>query len=257
MSDQRVVLMSANWKMHLNHVEAQRLVQHLAGHLDDSGVPAGREVSIHPPFTSIGTVADAIEVGHVPVALGAQSCHFADAGPYTGEVSAGMLATLNVRYVIAGHSERRAQCGETDEVVRDKVDAIYRHAMHPILCVGETAEERHDGAAEKKVRRQVAAALGDRPAGEVAEAVVAYEPLWAIGAGATATPDDVDQMGAAIRDELTRLAGAGAAALVRIQYGGSVTPETSAALLEAENVDGFLIGGASLDAEQFAAIVIA
>ena len=256
MGDQRVVLISANWKMHLNHVEALQLVQQLAGHLHASGVPAGREVSIHPPFTSIGTVQGAIEVGHVPVALGAQSCHFADAGPYTGEVSAGMLATLHVRYVIAGHSERRAQCGETDEVVRDKVDAIYRHAMHPILCVGENAEERHRGAAEKKVRRQVAAVLGDRSAGEVAEAVVAYEPLWAIGAGEAATPDDVEEMCAAIRDELARLAGAGAAALVRIQYEGSVTPETSPALLGAENVEGFLVEGASLAAGQFAAIVI-
>jgi triosephosphate isomerase len=244
MGDQRVVLISANWKMHLNHVEALQLVQQLAGYLDASGVQAGREVSIHPPFTSLGTVQGAIEVGHVPVALGAQSCHFADAGPYTGEVSAEMLAELHVRYVIAGHSERRAQCGETDEVVRDKVDAIYRHAMRPILCVGETAGERHGGAADKKVRRQVA------------EAVVAYEPLWAIGGGATATPDDVEEMSAAIRDELAQLAGAGAAALVRIQYGGSVTPETSQALLGAENVDGFLVGGASLDAEQFAAIVI-
>ena len=256
MGDQRVVLISANWKMHLDHLEALQLVQQLAGHLDASGIPAGREVSIHPPFTSLGTVHDAIEVGHVPVALGAQSCHFADAGPYTGEVSAGMLATLKVRYVIAGHSERRAQCGETDEVVRDKIDAIYRHAMHPILCVGENAEERHGGAAEKKVRRQAAAVLGDRPAGEVAEAVVAYEPLWAIGAGTTATPEEAEEMGAVIRDELGQLAGAGAAAMVRIQYGGSVLPETSEALLGAENVDGFLVGGASLDAEQFAEIVI-
>lgn len=256
MGDQRVVLISANWKMNLNHVEALELVQQLAGLLHSSGIPAGREVSIHPPFTSLGTVQAAIEADQVPVALGAQSCHFADTGPYTGEVSAGMLATLNVRYVVAGHSERRAQCGETDEVVRDKIDAIYRHAMCPILCVGETAGERHVGVAEKKVRRQVAAALGDRPAELVAAAVIAYEPLWAIGAGATATPDDTEEMCAAIRDELGQLAGADAAAMVRIQYGGSVTPETSEALLGAEDVDGFLVGGASLDAEQFAEIVI-
>jgi triosephosphate isomerase len=201
-------------------------------------------------------VKAAIDADHVPVALGAQTCHFADAGAYTGEVSAGMLATLEVRYVIAGHSERRAQWGETDEVVRDKVDAIYRHAMRPILCIGETTDERHSGVAEKKVRRQVAAALGDRPAELVAAAVIAYEPLWAIGAGATATPDDLAEMCTAIRDELGRLAGADAAAMVRIQYGGSVTAETSEVLLGAENVDGFLVGGASLDAEQFAAIVI-
>ena len=257
MGDQRVVLISANWKMHLNHVEALGLVQQLAGYLRASAIPAGREVSIHPPFTSLATVQAAVEAERVPVVLGAQTCHFADAGAHTGEVSAGMLATLKVRYVIAGHSERRSQCGETDEVVRDKVDAIYRHAMRPILCVGETTGERHSGVADKKVRRQVAAALGDRPAELVAAAVVAYEPLWAIGAGEAATPEEAEEMCAVIRDELEKLAGVDAAAMVRIQYGASVTPKTSEALLGAENVDGFLVGGASLDAEQFAAIVIA
>lgn len=213
-------------------------------------------MSIHPPFTSLGTVQIAIEADHVPVALGAQTCHFAETGPYTGEVSAQMLAKLNVRYVIAGHSEQRGQCGETDEIVRDKVDAIYRHAMQPILCVGETAEERHIGVAEKKVRRQVTAALGDREAELVAAAVIAYEPLWAIGSGATTTPEDTEEMCAAIRDEVGQLVGQETAATVRIQYGGSVTPETSAALLGASNVNGFLVGGASLDPEQFAAIVL-
>ena len=198
MGDQRVVLISANWKMHLNHVEALELVQQLAGHLRASAIPAGREVSIHPPFTSLATVRAAIDADRVPVVLGAQTCHFADAGAYTGEVSAGMLATLKVRYVIAGHSERRARCGETDEVVRDKVDAIYRHAMRPIPCVGETTGERHSGVAEKKVRRQVAAALGDRPAELVAAAVIAYEPLWAIGAGEAATPEEAEEMCAVI-----------------------------------------------------------
>lgn len=140
-----------------------------------------------------------------------------------------MLATLKVRYVIAGHSERRAQCGETDEVMRDKVDAIYRHAMRPILCVGETTGERHSGVAEKKVRRQVAAALGDRPAELVAAAVIAYEPLWAIGAGGAATPEEAEEMCAVIRDELEQLARVDAAAMVRIQYGGSVAPEISEA----------------------------
>ena len=167
-----------------------------------------------------------------------------------------MLATLKVRYVIARHSERRAQCGETDEVVRDKVDAIYRHAMQPMHCVGETTGERHRGVTENKVRRQVAAALGDRPAEWVAAAVIAYEPLWASGAGDATTPVEAEEVYAVIRDELGKLAGAGAAAMVRIQYGGSVTAETSEALLGAENVNGFLVGGASLDAEQFAAIVI-
>jgi triosephosphate isomerase len=124
-----------------------------------------REVSIHPPFTSLPALQAAVEAGHVPVAIGAQTCHFTDTGPYTGQVSALMLARLNVAYVIAGHSERAGHCGETDEVVRSKVDAICRHGMRPILCVGETSQERRDGAALAKVRWQVAAALSGRQAG--------------------------------------------------------------------------------------------
>jgi triosephosphate isomerase len=257
MGGDRGVLVSGNWKMHEDHVEALRFVRELATLLRVSGVPAGREVSIHPPFTSLPALRAAVEAESAPVAIGAQTCHFADTGPYTGEVSAAMLARLDVAYVIAGHSERRAQCGETDEVVRSKVDAIYRHRMRPILCVGETSGERRDGAAEAKVRWQVAAALGGRPAGIVASAVIAYEPLWAIGGGGTATPGDAGEMCSAIRDEVGQLAGPGTAAAVQIQYGGSVTPGTAAALLSADSVDGFLVGGASLDAGQFAAIVLA
>ncbi len=257
MGDQRGTLVSGNWKMHENHFEALTFAQELAALLRVSGVPAGREVSIHPPFTSLLTLEAAVAADHVPVAIGAQTCHFADKGPYTGEVSAEMLARLNVAYVIAGHSERRAQCGETDEIVRSKVDAIYRHGMRPILCVGETPEERHHGAALAKVRWQVAAALADRPAEAVASAVIAYEPIWASGAGEKATPGDAGEMCSAIRDEVEKLAGPGAAAAARIQYGGSVTPETAGALLGAGNVDGFLVGGASLDAGQFVAIVLA
>ena len=255
MSGERGVLVSGNWKMHEDHAETQKFVQELAALLRVSGVPAGREVSIHPPFTSLPALQAAVEAERVPVAIGAQTCHFAEAGAYTGEVSAQMLARLGVAYVIAGHSERRAQCGETDEVVRSKVDAICRHEMRPVLCVGETAGERRHGAAVAKVRWQVAAALAGRAAGTVASAVIAYEPRWTIGAGQTDTPGDAGEMCSAIRDEVGRLAGPGAAAAVRIQYGGSVTPATAAALLGADSVDGFLVGGASLDAGQFAAIV--
>jgi triosephosphate isomerase len=243
----RGVLVSGNWKMHQDDAEAARFVRELTALLRVSGLPAGREVSIHPPFTSLPALRAAVEAESVAVAVGAQTCHFAETGPYTGEVSAAMLARLGVAYVIAGHSERRAQCGETDEVVRSKVDAIYRHGMRPV----------RDGAAEAKVRWQVAAALGGRPAGLVASAVIAYEPLWAIGGGGTATPGDAGEMCSAIRDEVARLAGPGTAAAIRIQYGGSVTPGTAAALLGADSVDGFLVGGASLDAGQFAAIVAA
>ena len=252
-SSERGVLVSGNWKMHVNHFEAHKLVQELAALLRAQGLAEGCEASVHPPFTSLRTVQTAVETDHVPLALGAQTCHQADKGAYTGEVSAEMLAKLNVRYVIAGHSERRRHCGETDEVVRAKVDAILRHRMVPIVCVGEDADERAAGAALDRVRSQVAAAFEGRSGEVVASAVVAYEPIWAIGTGVTATSDDAEEMCGAIRAELARLAG-GAAEATRIQYGGSVTAENGADLLGRPNVDGLLVGGASLDATSFHAI---
>jgi triosephosphate isomerase len=188
------------------------------------------------------------------VALGAQNCHYEERGAYTGEVSAEMLAKLNVRYVITGHSERRQLFDETDEIVARKIDAILRHQMTPIVCVGETLAERDAGDAEAKVRGQVRAALEGRPSEVIASLVLAYEPIWAIGTGRTATPADAQEMCAAIRSEIGHFAPSAAAAL-RIQYGGSVTPETAAGLLSCEDVDGFLVGGASLDAQRFFAIL--
>jgi triosephosphate isomerase len=255
--DARRVLISGNWKMHENHFEALKLVQELAALLRVSATPPGRDVSIHPPFTSLRTVQTAVETDHLPLALGAQDCHYEDRGAFTGEVSAEMLAKLNVAYVIVGHSERRRYCGETDVVVRKKVDAVLAHAMTPIVCVGESLDERQGGDAATTVRAQVSAALSGRTAESVGGVVVAYEPLWAIGTGETATVDDADQMCAAIRDEVARLAGADAAAALRIQYGGSVTPETAGPLLAAADVDGLLVGGASLDAQRFVGIVTA
>ncbi len=250
---ERGVLVSGNWKMHINHFEALKLVQELAALLRAQALPEGCAASVHPPFTSLRTVQTAVETDRVPLALGAQTCHHADKGAFTGEVSAEMLAKLNVRYVIAGHSERRRGCGETDEMVRAKVDAILRHGMVPIVCVGEDADERASGAALDRVRAQVAAAFDGRPSDVVAAAVVAYEPIWAIGTGVTATPDDAEQMCAAIRAELARLAGP-AAETTRIQYGGSVNPDNAAELLAQPNVDGLLVGGASLEAASFHAI---
>jgi triosephosphate isomerase len=250
---EREVLVSGNWKMNGNHFEALKLVQELAALFRAQGLPEGREASVHPPFTSLRTVQTAVETDRVPLSLGAQSCHHADKGAFTGEVSAEMLAKLNVRYVIAGHSERRRLLGETDELVRAKVDAIVRHEMVPIVCVGEDAEERSAGKAIERVRSQVAAVFEGQPAAIVASAVVAYEPIWAIGTGMTATPGDAQEMCAEIRAELARLAGPAAEA-TRIQYGGSVTPETAGALLAQGDVDGLLVGGASLDAASFHAI---
>jgi triosephosphate isomerase len=249
----RAVLVSGNWKMNHTHYEAIQVVQKLAALLRTAPVPDGTEVSLHPSFTSLRSVQTALESDSVPIALGAQTCHFQDSGAYTGEVSAEMLAKLNVRYVIVGHSERRALFGETDEVVRLKLDAVLRHAMTPILCVGETLEQREAGVAEATVSAQLTAALEDRGAQALASIVIAYEPIWAIGTGRTASADDAQAMSAMIRAELEVLGGDVSRSML-IQYGGSVTPDNAGELLACADVDGLLVGGASLDADKFVSI---
>lgn len=251
----REKLVSGNWKMHHNHYEAIQFVQKLSAMLRASPVPPGRAVSLHPSLTSLRSVQTAVDSDGVPVALGAQTCHFEDRGAFTGEVSAGMLAKLGVRYVLAGHSERRAYAGETDEIVRAKVDAILRHEMTPILCVGETLPEREAGDATAKVVRQLEAALGGRDGSVVGRVVIAYEPIWAIGTGQVASSDDAEDMAACVRGTVRRLVGAEAARAVRVQYGGSVTADNAGEVLSCDNVDGVLVGGASLDPEAFSAII--
>ena len=254
MTPERGALISGNWKMNENHFEALKLVQELAALLLAGSIPRGREVSLHPPFTSLRTVQTAVETDNIPVLLGAQNCHFEDRGAYTGEVSAEMLARLNVRYVICGHSERRQYFDEGDEIVRKKIEAVFRNGMRPIVCVGETLAEREAGGADDKVRRQIRAALGGLRADSIASAVVAYEPIWAIGTGETATDSDAQEMCAAVREEISQFSKSSAEA-IRIQYGGSVTPENAEGLLSGSDVDGFLVGGASLDAARFVEIV--
>jgi len=256
MADARKPLISGNWKMHLNHFEATALVQKLVYELTPQDFVA-TDVSIHPPFTDIRTVQTYFlaERDPVPIAIGAQDCHWEDAGPFTGEVSPAMLAKLDVAYVIAGHSERRELFGETDETVNLKVHAILRHAMTPILCVGETLDEREAGATEAKVTGQVEAGLAGLSAEQVAGLVIAYEPIWAIGTGRTATPDDAQAVCATIRATVAGLCGPGAGSGVRIQYGGSVKPDNAADLMACPDIDGALVGGASLEAASFAGIV--
>jgi len=249
----RRVLVSGNWKMHHTHYEAIQVVQKLAALLRATPLPDGTDVSLHPSFTSLRSVQTALESDDVPIALGAQSCHFEDSGAYTGEVSAEMLAKLNVRYVIVGHSERRAYFGETDEVVRLKLDAVLRHAMTPILCVGETLEQREAGVAEATVSAQLTAALAERGSEALGSIVIAYEPIWAIGTGRTASADDAQAMSAMIRGEL-ELLGGDVSRLMLVQYGGSVTPDNARELLACPDVDGLLVGGASLDADKFVSI---
>jgi triosephosphate isomerase len=250
----RKPLISGNWKMHHNHFEAIQVVQKLSYRLRKEDY-AAVDVSIHPPFTDIRSVQTVLESDRIPIALGAQNCHWEEKGAFTGEVSAPMLAKLNVSYVIAGHSERRELFGETDEWVNRKVLAVLKNGMTPILCVGETLDEREAGGTEEKVSGQVRAGLAGVKPDQVAGMVVAYEPIWAIGTGRNATPDDAQATIAAIRGVVGEVAGAEPAASIRIQYGGSVKPTNIAELMAQPDIDGALVGGASLDPDDFARIV--
>jgi triosephosphate isomerase len=246
-------LISGNWKMNHNHFEAIQCVQKLA-YLVTKDDLEQVDVSIHPPFTDIRSVQTVIDMDKLLFAVGAQDCHWEDKGAFTGEVSPLFLAKLNVQYVIVGHSERRQLFCETDADVARKIRAVQRHSMTPIVCVGETLEEREAGETEQKVLGQIRAALEGMKADKVASLVVAYEPIWAIGTGRTATSDDAQQVCAAIRASIAEIAGAEAADSVRIQYGGSVKSSNIAELIERADIDGALVGGASLDPDEFARI---
>lgn len=250
----RTPIISGNWKMHHNHFEAIQTVQKLAYRLDPEDFDAV-EVSVHPPFTDIRSVQTVIESDKMKILIGAQNCHWEDKGAFTGEVAPPMLAKLNVSHVIVGHSERREYFGETDETVNKKVKAVLTHGMTPIVCCGETLEEREAGGAEAKVEGQIRAGLAGVTAEHVGGSVIAYEPIWAIGTGRTATAGDAQAMCAHVRSVVSSEFGAEAAASVRIQYGGSVKPGNIAELMRQGDVDGALVGGASLDADEFAAIV--
>ena len=252
----RKPLISGNWKMHHNHFEALQLVQKLSYLLTEED-HAAVEVSVHPPFTDLRTVQTYFmsEKEVIPIALGAQHCHQDDKGAFTGEVSPGMLAKLDVSYVIAGHSERRELFAETDDLVNAKVLAIFNAGMTPILCCGETLAEREADATDTKVRGQVEAGLRGLSNDQIGSMVIAYEPIWAIGTGRTASSEDAQTVCALVRQVVTEVAGAEAAAGVRIQYGGSVKPTNAAELMAQPDIDGALVGGASLEADDFARIV--
>ena len=247
-------LMSGNWKMNQNHYEAIQLMQKLTFLVGKDDFEAV-DVSIHPPFTDIRSVQTLIEGDKLQFSLGAQHCYFEDKGAFTGEVSPAFLAKLNVKYVIVGHSERREIFGETDDMVNKKVLAVFSHNMTPIMCVGETKDERENGSSVEKVLGQVRAGLAKVSPDQVGAMVIAYEPIWAIGTGLTATSGDAQEMCSAIRREVGVLFGAEAAANVRIQYGGSVKAGNVAELMAQPDIDGALVGGASLDPDEFARIV--
>ena len=250
----RKPLISGNWKMNLNHFEAIQCVQKLSYLLTKDDYSAV-DVSVHPPFTDIRSVQTVIDADELLMQLGAQHCHWEEKGAFTGEIAPAFLAKLNVKYVIVGHSERRELFGETDEMVNKKVAAVLANGMTPIMCVGETLEEREAGHTETKVLGQVRAGLAGRKADQVASLVIAYEPIWAIGTGRNATAEDAQTVCAGIRAEVGQMVGADSAAAVRIQYGGSVKAGTIADLMKQPDVDGALVGGASLDPDEFARIV--
>ncbi len=254
MADARTPLISGNWKMHHDHFEAIRTVQKLAYALSPEDFEEV-DVSVHPPYTDLRSVQTVLQADDIPISLGAQNCHFEEKGAFTGEVSCTMLAKLDVSYVIVGHSERREIFGETDEIVNRKANAVLANTMTPIVCVGETLDERSAGQAEAKVAGQIAGSLDGLKADVVGDLVIAYEPIWAIGTGETATPDDAQQMCGHIRGLVNDAWGADTAATVRIQYGGSVKPGNASELMGQTDIDGALVGGASLDAEDFARIV--
>ena len=247
-------IMAANWKMHKTHLEAIQAVQKLSYLLNPKDTDRV-EVVICPPFTALRSLQTLFEADRLPYGLGAQDVHWETKGAFTGEVSAEMLAALKCRYVIVGHSERRQLFGETDENVAKKVKAVLANGMLPILCVGETLDERDSGQTEERVVTQVKAAIGALSEEQAASAVIAYEPVWAIGTGRNANPADAGEVIRLIRDTVASQLSPNAGRAVRVQYGGSVKPGNIRDFMAHPEIDGALVGGASLDAEEFALIV--
>jgi triosephosphate isomerase (TIM) len=251
----RTPLMAGNWKMNLDHLQGAHLVQKLDWTLKDAKHDfSAVEVAVLPPFTDIRTVQTLIEGDRLEITFGAQDLSAHDEGAYTGEVSGRMLARLGCTYVVVGHSERRQYHGEDDSVVAAKVQAAFRHGLVPIVCVGEGLEVRQAGDHCAHALTQLAAALADVSAKQARQLVVAYEPVWAIGTGEVATPDDAQEVCSHLRVWLQERFSAEVADSVRLLYGGSVKASNVAAIMSQADVDGALVGGASLHPEEFASI---
>ena len=248
----RKVIIAGNWKMNKNASEGRALVEALKA---QTAALENVEIVVCPPFTTIGAAVEAAAGSNIGV--GAQNIHWAESGAFTGEISADMLKTSGVKYVIIGHSERRQYFGETDETVNKRARAVIAAGLTAIVCVGETLEEREAGKLNEVIERQMNVGLKDVTAADCAKLVIAYEPVWAIGTGKTATPDQAQEVHALIRETLARLVGAETAEAVRIQYGGSMKASNAAELLAKKDIDGGLIGGAALKAEDFAGIIAA
>ncbi len=247
-------LIVGNWKMHASHLEAIQMVQKLSYRLDPGDYDRV-EVVVAPTFTSLRSVQTVIEADKLRIGLGAQNVHWEEKGAFTGEISPSMLKRLSVQHVIVGHSERRAMFGETDETVNRRAKAVIGAEMTPIICVGETLEQRDADETESVVVTQVEGALAGIAPDAMAVASIAYEPVWAIGTGRTANPDTAGAVIELIRETVSRLLGSDAAEGVRILYGGSVNAGNIKAFMAKRHIDGALVGGASLDPDSFASIV--
>lgn len=253
----RVPLMAGNWKMNLNHVEATGVVQKLAWTLSDKRYDAAQaEAAVIVPFTDLRTVQTLIEGDKLPLAYGAQDVSVHAKGAYTGEISADMLAKLKCAYVVVGHSERRDYHAESDELINAKAKVVLDAGMTPIVCVGEKLDVRKAGQQVPFVLAQVDKCLAGLTPEQVGSLVLAYEPVWAIGTGEVATPADAQEVCGAIRGRIAETFGPEAGDRVRIQYGGSVKSSNIVDIMAEPDVDGALVGGASLDPEEFAKIVL-
>jgi triosephosphate isomerase len=247
----RKKIIAANWKMNMTQAESAEFVHSL---LLDIGDILEVDVVIIPPFTAIAKVTEALGKAQ-NIKVGAQNMHWERSGPFTGEISAALLRDLFVRYVILGHSERRTLFGETDEIVNRKVRAAHEATLRPIVCVGETLGQRDAGQVEEVLSNQLRGSLADLSAKELQETIVAYEPVWAIGTGRNATPAQAQQAHAFIRQTLGEMTDQATADRIRIQYGGSVKPGNARDLMLQPDIDGALVGGASLEARSFSEII--
>lgn len=248
----RKPFIAGNWKMNMTHLEAIKFLQDLSYSYENK---TGCEVAVCPPATSIRSVKTIIEDDEMDIKLGAQNMYFEESGAYTGEISPGMLKALDVEYVIIGHSERRQYFAETNEIVNKKVKAAFGNGLKPIMCIGESLEIRESGKAVEFVLGQLTSCLEGISNEEIIRLTVAYEPIWAIGTGKTATSEDANEMCAEIRKKLASLYSQEAADRVRIQYGGSVKPSNISELMSMSDIDGALVGGASLKVEDFIALI--
>ena len=250
----RKPVMAGNWKMNLNHLESIAYVNKLGFSLTDADYER-TEVVIFPPFVDLRSVQTVVDADHLRLTYGAQDLSAHDSGAYTGEISGPMLNKLKVKYALIGHSERRAYHNETDELVNSKVKAAIKHDLTPMIAVGETLEIRQSGNAVDHTLNQLQIALKDIRANYIPQIVIAYEPVWAIGTGEVATPEDAQEMSKSIREKIAKLYSDEAADKIRILYGGSVKPGNIKAIMEQPDVDGALVGGAALDPEEFLRII--